>query len=175
MRIKIPRSQFHGKELPFLRVDLEFICATSKYNLEYESPSEESFNYYYPHCSSGITNIKAYNKITFQNYYITTDYSGDVIFCGYTNSNNFQVTVGAFQTNALSISESFIAKFNKAGNRVWTTYYGGSLDENANALDKDASNNIFVTGNIECPNLPIRLINHLQLFSNYLDKKVIVN
>jgi hypothetical protein len=42
--------------------------------------------------------------------------------------------------------EAYIARFDSDGNRIWTTQFGGSLPTNANDIEIDAADNIFVAG-----------------------------
>lgn len=260
------------QSVTYLRTDLEFTGNLGAYTITNKAPSIEYFNYYFSHSNEGITNVRAYNEVTLNNYYdnidlvyyfknsnsikydfvvypgasvsqigmkysgcdniiieegkikvilpfgeiqemipdvyqningkivhinawyeiknseikiktanynknfkliidpwvtyfggaqvdkgndINTDGAGNILFCGYTYSNNFPVTTGAFQTNYSAGTDAFVSKFNNQGNRIWTTYFGGSLNDMANALDIDAANNIYFTGSTQSTNFPV--------------------
>ena len=58
---------------------------------------------------------------------VAVDSSGNAYIAGSTNSTNFPVTAGAFQTQFVATQAAFVAKVNPAGNAlVYSTYLGGS-------------------------------------------------
>ncbi len=85
---------------------------------------------------------------------IVTDSDGNVYVCGYTNSentNNYIATPGAHSVtyqggSSEFLGDAFIAKFSPAGNRTWSTYFGGQRDEIATGIDIDPSGNIIISG-----------------------------
>ncbi|HET7153497.1 MAG TPA: SBBP repeat-containing protein, partial [Candidatus Kapabacteria bacterium] len=90
---------------------------------------------------------------------IISDGSGNIVITGTTNSVNFPVTIGAFQTTygGAGISgqgDAYIVKFDGAGNRLWATYYGGSGDEEGTGITVDGGGNIFITGETRSLDFP---------------------
>jgi hypothetical protein len=85
-----------------------------------------------------------------------TDASGNVFMAGKTsaptaNSGTLIATPGAHQTvNAGSLStwDGYLVKFNTSGTRQWSTYYGGSDNDNNNgcSLATDAGGNVYMCG-----------------------------
>jgi hypothetical protein len=77
-------------------------------------------------------------------YGIAVDAAGSAYICGETFSNNFPVTVGAFQTqnngSAHSVQNAFISKLSPDGTAlVYSTYLGGSgLDIDSDFYDGDS-------------------------------------
>ncbi|MGO9228462.1 MAG: SBBP repeat-containing protein [Bryobacteraceae bacterium] len=101
---------------------------------------------------------------------IAVDGSGDAYIAGNTNSADFPVTSGAFQTEnpaaANNASEAFVTKLNPAGSGlVYSTFLGGSGSYNssigfyqgdgANALVVDGSGNAYITGFARSANFPV--------------------
>jgi hypothetical protein len=78
---------------------------------------------------------------------IAIDPSGNAYVTGYTNSTNYDVTSGAFQTTNGGGFDVFVTKLNSAGTAlVYSTYVGGSASDYGNVIAIDASGNAYVTG-----------------------------
>jgi hypothetical protein len=61
---------------------------------------------------------------------ITVDLAGQAYVTGFTNSVNFPVTLGAFQSVFAGSFDVFVTKVNVAGTTlVYSTYVGGSGDD----------------------------------------------
>jgi gliding motility-associated-like protein len=90
---------------------------------------------------------------------IATDNSGNVFVMGYTTSTDFPVqNAGTFFQGAYGggFADSFILKFDNAGNRLWATYYGGSSNDAGISITTDNSSNVFVTGYTASTNFPVQ-------------------
>ena len=78
---------------------------------------------------------------------VAVDASGSAYIAGATNSVNFPVTAGAFQTSYNAVEAAFAAKVNPAGNAlVYSTYLGGSGFNWANGLAVAANGSAYVAG-----------------------------
>ncbi|MBD0256149.1 MAG: SBBP repeat-containing protein [Cytophagales bacterium] len=93
---------------------------------------------------------------------VCTDPAGNVYLAGYTESSTHIAHKGHDNTYNQSAPDgnrfdrdAFLVKFNKDGQRVWGTYYGGenyngpgfpARGEEATGVCSDASGNIFLTG-----------------------------
>jgi hypothetical protein len=87
-------------------------------------------------------------------------------FTGKTSSANFPVTSGVLQTTRKGSSDAFVTKLSASGAFVYSTYLGGSLDENgslrssgaetAGAIALDVSGNAFVTGFTYSTDFPLQ-------------------
>ncbi|UCE08100.1 MAG: SBBP repeat-containing protein, partial [bacterium] len=88
---------------------------------------------------------------------IATDGNGNVMITGYSDSQDFPVTSGAFQTShADGIRDAFIVKFSISGSRQWATYYGGSNIDEALGIATDINgDNIVITGSTASPDFPV--------------------
>ncbi len=80
---------------------------------------------------------------------ITTDNNNNIILTGNTGSSSGIATTGAYQTIPGNASDAFVAKFNAAGNLLWSTYYGGAGTDMGEGLATDANRNIFLSGNTQ--------------------------
>jgi len=85
---------------------------------------------------------------------IATDNSGNVVMTGATTSIDFPVFAGTQMTPA-GMYDSFVAKFDAAGNRLWSTYYGGSKVDYSKCIATDNSGNIVIAGSTASPDLPV--------------------
>jgi hypothetical protein len=82
------------------------------------------------------------------------DHEGNIILCGYTQSDTGIASAGAFK-NYFSIGtdstgvvthDAFVAKFDSNGHRLWATYFGDTLTETARGLAINSVNEIFISG-----------------------------
>ena len=81
---------------------------------------------------------------------IAIDSAGNAYVTGTTDSPNFPVTPGAFQSTLKGIENVFVTKLNKTGsNLIYSTYLGGSGQDDTDfysSLALDSSGNAYVTG-----------------------------
>ena len=63
-------------------------------------------------------------------------------------------TVNAIQPNPGGGSDAFVTKFDTNGNMVYSTYLGGSSDDQAEGIAVDSLGNVFVTGHTGSTNFP---------------------
>lgn len=62
-------------------------------------------------------------------YGITTDIYGNAYICGSTTSADFPVSPGAMDTAKSGFTDAFLFKFDMNGQRLWSTFYGGTSDD----------------------------------------------
>ncbi len=80
--------------------------------------------------------------------------SGDVLLTGETSSPNFP-TVNPFQSTYRGNTDAFVTRLRADGTAlVYSTYLGGSGDEDRSTLDVDAAGNAYVTGITASLNFP---------------------
>ncbi len=79
---------------------------------------------------------------------VSTDPNGNVYMCGDTRTLNSAAiaTAGSTYTSMQGERDAFLVKFDPNGQRLWGTYYGGSLEDYAFACSADANGNIFLAG-----------------------------
>ncbi|MCW3100048.1 MAG: hypothetical protein JWL77_5666 [Chthonomonadaceae bacterium] len=90
---------------------------------------------------------------------IAVDSGGNAYIAGYTYSNDFPTTTGAFQTvnNAYAALDAtcFVTKLNSTGTALlYSTYLGGSNYDFAKGIAVDSSGNAYVTGAASSTNFP---------------------
>jgi hypothetical protein len=88
-------------------------------------------------------------------YGISADRHGNIAFGGITFSPNFPVSPGAIQTLKPGAADGFLVKLNRAGNRIWATYFGGTYGESVEAVKSQVSGNVLIAGWSNSTNLPI--------------------
>jgi hypothetical protein len=75
------------------------------------------------------------------------DQNNNIYITGFTWSSNFPISVDALQgTFGGGQIDGFIVKFDQLGNRIWGTYYGGSLDEHFYGIAHNQLNELALTG-----------------------------
>ena len=92
---------------------------------------------------------------------IAVDNAGSAYVVGYTNSANFPVTSGSFQTtcgggcNGTSV-DAFVTKLDPTGSfLVYSTYLGGVSNDYGNGIAVDAAGNAFIVGQTFSSNFPV--------------------
>jgi hypothetical protein len=91
---------------------------------------------------------------------IAVDDAGSAYVTGYTNSTNFPVTAGAYETTRAGGSQysAFVAKVNSTGTSLpYASYLGGNtmgLDDKGLAIAVDSSGDAFVTGGTNSSTFP---------------------
>ncbi len=86
-------------------------------------------------------------------YAVTTDNSNNIIIAGITQSIYDISTDFVYQTEfGGGLGDGFLTKFDIEGNLVWSTYYGGTLEDEIRDAKADNNGNIYITGWTESSN-----------------------
>jgi hypothetical protein len=86
---------------------------------------------------------------------IAVDSAGEAYLTGYTTSNNFPTTAGAFQTALAGTTNAFVTKVNAGGKAlVYSTYLGGSGQDGGSGIAVDSGGNAYITGATSSTNFP---------------------
>jgi len=99
---------------------------------------------------------------------IAVDSSGNMYIAGVTNSTNFPVTTGAFQTAAGGSQDGFVTKINSSGTALgFSTYFGTYGFDWLSGLSLDVSGNVYLAGYTSGVNFP--QAGALQMFKGSYD------
>ena len=88
---------------------------------------------------------------------IGVDSAGSAYVTGNTQSSDFPISNGAYQTTIPgNCSRVFVAKLNPDGSALgYSTYLGGSSSDSASAIAVDASGSAYITGSTSSLNFPV--------------------
>jgi len=87
---------------------------------------------------------------------IAVDSAGSAYVAGVTNSANFPVTAGAFQTAFNGVQDAFVTKLNAAGSaELYSTYLGSSSFDWASGIAIDTGLNAYVAGYTSSAGFPV--------------------
>lgn len=78
------------------------------------------------------------------NYDLDVDSQDRIVSVGYTASNNFPVSAGAYQATLESSINAIIVKFDPNGAPIWSTFYGGITQTIATAVSINTDDDILV-------------------------------
>jgi hypothetical protein len=76
---------------------------------------------------------------------LVIDTTNSIYLSGQTSSNT-NIYHNGHQNSIQGGNDAFLVKFSPNGNRIWSTYYGGSGGENGEAVTVDKMNNVYLTG-----------------------------
>jgi hypothetical protein len=82
---------------------------------------------------------------------VETDAQGNVYFCGFTSSVSGIAVSGFQNTFAGGTYDAFLVKFNAAGSLQWSTYYGGTGNDNAYGVAISAAGEVYLAGQTNSP------------------------
>jgi len=87
---------------------------------------------------------------------IAADADGNAYVTGSTTSTNFPVSSGAYQTALKGTTNAFVAKIAPTtGGLVYSTYLGGSANDEGNGIAVDSSGATYITGATSSSNFPV--------------------
>jgi len=87
---------------------------------------------------------------------MAVDSSFNFIISGLTRSEDFPISPNAFQTEYAGAGDVFLAKVSSDGNDLqWSTFIGGSAEENGRGVGVDSSDNVMVTGAVTSSDMQV--------------------
>ncbi len=92
-----------------------------------------------------------------EGFAIAADAAGCAYVVGHTESADFPITPGAFQTTLSGSSAAFVTKFSADGSQlVYSTYLGGTTDDtDGYSVAVDDAGHAYVTGRTRCSDFPV--------------------
>jgi hypothetical protein len=72
--------------------------------------------------------------------------SNSINITGRTNSTTGISTLGTHQESLTGFVDGFVSKFNKAGNQIWGTYFGGDYTDKSKGITLDEKGDIYICG-----------------------------
>ncbi|MDQ3049531.1 MAG: T9SS type A sorting domain-containing protein [Bacteroidota bacterium] len=75
---------------------------------------------------------------------VCTDIAGNIYLTGYFDAAS--ITFGSVTLTTIGEKDWFVVKFDPSGNVVWAANGGGTEDDYPQAIDVDATGNVFITG-----------------------------
>jgi len=88
---------------------------------------------------------------------IAIDLAGRAYVTGFTNSTDFPVTSGSFQSVPGGGGDAFVVKLNTLGTSFgYSTYLGGSLGDEGHSIAVDSNGSAYVTGVTDSGDYPVR-------------------
>jgi hypothetical protein len=90
---------------------------------------------------------------------IASNAVGGVLVTGFTSSTNtsFAMSTNTYQANNAGGEDVFVIKLSGAGARVWSTYYGGTGNDDGEGISFDPFGSIIVAGHTASNNFPTLL------------------
>jgi len=87
---------------------------------------------------------------------VALDGSGNAVIVGFTKSNDFPTTPGAFDTTRSGLADIVVAKVDPSGSSLlYSTFLGGSSDDYGLRVAADAAGNAWITGFTYSGNFPV--------------------
>lgn len=86
---------------------------------------------------------------------LISDIEGNIYAVGTTYSPDFPIDENGFQTKFRGKSDAFVLKLNSNGKVVWSTFLGGSEDEDGRDIKIDQQGNIHIVGRTESHDFPV--------------------
>ncbi|MDZ4665155.1 MAG: SBBP repeat-containing protein [Bacteroidota bacterium] len=100
---------------------------------------------------------------------VTTDVDGNIIGVGGSFSNNLSTSAGCFQPSSNGGMEVYVIKLDSIGNRLFSTYIGGSGTDDSFGACADIQKNIYLTGHTTSNDFYKTAISHQTLIAGNND------
>jgi hypothetical protein len=105
----------------------------------------------------GDTNSAGPGTFGDRGHSIAVDADGNAYVTGYTETNDFPVTPGAFQPASGGANDGFVTKLNATGSAlVYSSYLGGGSSEWGRSIALDAAGAAYVAGGTNSNDFPVR-------------------
>ena len=103
-------------------------------------------------------------------YGIVADSSGNAFITGYTQSNNFPTTTGAYDTTHNGGFDAFVTKLNPGGTAlVYSTFLGSNSTDGSLGIAIDTAGNAVITGQTASSNFPTTAVAYDTTYNGSVD------
>ncbi|MDN3643151.1 SBBP repeat-containing protein [Lutimonas halocynthiae] len=86
---------------------------------------------------------------------LISDSEGNIYAVGTTYSADFPININEFQSKFGGMSDAFVLKLNTKGEIMWSTFIGGSKNEDGRGIALDQQGNVHIVGRTESNDFPI--------------------
>ncbi|MCX6153571.1 MAG: hypothetical protein NT007_05380 [Candidatus Kapabacteria bacterium] len=94
------------------------------------------------------------------------DKNDNPVICGYSPSNTYPITNGAYNKNLNGNLDAVISKISNDGSAlIYSTFIGGSISESAYGLKLDAFDNIYLSGTTYSDDFPLSKFPYQKIYS----------
>ncbi|MBK6523762.1 MAG: SBBP repeat-containing protein [Sphingobacteriaceae bacterium] len=100
---------------------------------------------------------------------VTTDVDGNIIGIGGSFSNNLNTSLGCLQASSNGGMEIYVIKLDSIGNRLFSTYIGGTGTDDSYGACTDQQKNIYLTGHTTSNDFYKTAISHQTLIAGNND------
>lgn len=117
-----------------------------------------------------IARFNKYGQLKFSTFYggssaedihdVTTDVKGNIIGVGGSFSNNLNTSIGCMQPSSNGGMDVYVIKLDSVGNRLFSTYIGGSGVDDSYGVNVDQQENIYLTGHTTSNDFYITAVSH---------------
>ncbi|MBN8701705.1 MAG: gliding motility-associated C-terminal domain-containing protein [Bacteroidetes bacterium] len=109
------------------RVDVNFVGANNAFQTRKEQEVEGYTNYYYAHCPTGITHVKGFNKVTYENIYNNIDF---VAYGNKANGIKYDMVVNpGGEVNDIQLNYTGVDNIKEVNGRLYIETSVGTIEE----------------------------------------------
>lgn len=101
---------------------------------------------------------------------IIVDSNDNVYVASSTNSTDFPVTPGVFQSSLSGMQDGCVFKLNaNLSTLIWSSFIGGTNDDAAYSMQFSSTGEVLVTGGTDSPNFPVTAGSLNTMYQNFTD------
>jgi len=91
-----------------------------------------------------------------ESHSIAVDSAGNAYITGWTDSKDLPTTKDAIQPGLKGLKDAFVVRLDAMGALSYSTYLGGSEDDEGNGIALDSSRNVYITGGTKSKDFPTK-------------------
>ena len=156
-----------GDEGEGIAVDSVGNCFITGHTLSNDFPTKNAFNNSLGGLQDAfVAKINATGGLVFSTFFggkfgdfgndIAVDSADNIFITGFTQSPNFPTKNAFNSTFGGGNGDAFVAKFNAAGDLVFSSFFGGNSTDSAHGIIVDSVGNSYITGTTSSSNFPTK-------------------